>query len=182
MIPASAACVSYSDALAKTFGTQTRLIMQQPWYQRTFPECQGAGRPVDRRAPARHRLRRRHAMDPPQRSPARPSMSILKSGQNVCQGRDDPGRRYCAAGNIYVSDIDKSSILKVTPSGSISTLIQDERLDWPDAMWIDQQGFLWVPASQMDRTPPFNRPCRRCASSNYLQAANWREPSPIDHP
>ena len=33
-------CVSYSEALAKTFATQTRLIMQQPWYQRTFPDCQ----------------------------------------------------------------------------------------------------------------------------------------------
>ena len=32
-------CVSYSDALAKTFGTQTRLIMQQPWYERAFPDC-----------------------------------------------------------------------------------------------------------------------------------------------
>ncbi len=33
-------CVSYSEDLAKTFAVQTRLIMQQPWYQRTFPECQ----------------------------------------------------------------------------------------------------------------------------------------------
>ena len=93
------------------------------------------------------------------------------------------GTAIDAAGNIYVSDTDQSSILKVTPSGSISTLLQDERLDWPDAMWIDQQGFLWVPASQMDRTPPFNAGRAVVAPPvNIFKLQIGAKPSPIDHP
>ena len=39
------------------------------------------------------------------------------------------GTAIDAEGNIYVSDTDRSAILKVTPSGSVSTLVQDDRLD-----------------------------------------------------
>ena len=59
-------------------------------------------------------------------------------------------------GNVYVSDADHSSVLKVTPSGKVSTLVHDPRLIWVDAMWITSDGRLWMPAAQMDRTPDFN--------------------------
>jgi hypothetical protein len=59
------------------------------------------------------------------------------------------------AGNIYVSDIDRQLVLKITPEGSVSTLIQDTRLLWVDAMWIDDGGFLWMPAAQVNRLAPF---------------------------
>lgn len=47
------------------------------------------------------------------------------------------GTAIDAAGNIYVSDIDRQLILKIAPDRSISTLIHDPRLLWVDAMWID---------------------------------------------
>lgn len=59
-------------------------------------------------------------------------------------------------GNIYVSDTDRSAVLKVTPAGTVSTLVKDPRLAWVDAMWITPDGRLWMPAAQMDRTPDFN--------------------------
>ena len=61
-----------------------------------------------------------------------------------------------AAGNLYVSQVERSAIIKITPQGEVSTLAQDPRLDWVDAMWIDDQGRVWAPAAQLDRTKGMN--------------------------
>ena len=34
--------------------------------------------------------------------------------------------------------------------------LADARLVWVDALWIDEQGGLWIPAAQMNRTPAMN--------------------------
>jgi sugar lactone lactonase YvrE len=60
-----------------------------------------------------------------------------------------------AEGNIYLSDTDKRRILRISPSGESSVLIEDPRLIWSDAMWIDAEGWLWIPATQQNRTPGF---------------------------
>ncbi len=66
------------------------------------------------------------------------------------------GTAIDAQGNIYASDTNKLAILKITPKGQVSTLVQDPRLVWVDAMWIDSQGYLWLPAAQMNLLPQFN--------------------------
>ena len=38
----------------------------------------------------------------------------------------------------------------------MTTLAQNPRLVWVDALWITPDGRLWMPAAQMDRTPSFN--------------------------
>ncbi|GJE77395.1 SMP-30/gluconolactonase/LRE family protein [Methylorubrum suomiense] len=59
-------------------------------------------------------------------------------------------------GNIYASDTDNLRILKFAPDGTQSTLVQDPRLVWVDAMWIDEEGGLWIPAAQMNRSKAMN--------------------------
>jgi hypothetical protein len=66
------------------------------------------------------------------------------------------GTAIDADGNIYASDTDGLRVLKIAPDGSVSTLVQDPRLVWVDAMWIDETGGLWIPAAQMNRTPAMN--------------------------
>ncbi|GJD35008.1 SMP-30/gluconolactonase/LRE family protein [Methylobacterium aerolatum] len=66
------------------------------------------------------------------------------------------GTAIDAAGNIYASDTDGLRVLKIAPDGTMSTLVQDPRLVWVDAMWIDESGGLWIPAAQMNRTPAMN--------------------------
>ncbi|GJE39094.1 SMP-30/gluconolactonase/LRE family protein [Methylobacterium persicinum] len=66
------------------------------------------------------------------------------------------GTAIDADGNIYASDTDALRILKIAPDGSTRTLVQDPRLIWVDAMWIDDDGGLWIPAAQMNRTPAMN--------------------------
>lgn len=59
-------------------------------------------------------------------------------------------------GNLYITDCDRSAVLKVTPDGKTTVLIRDPRLVWPDALWITADGRLWIPAAQMNLTPSLN--------------------------
>ncbi|WP_297382456.1 L-dopachrome tautomerase-related protein [Spirosoma sp.] len=67
------------------------------------------------------------------------------------------GTTIDADGNIYLSDINQLRILKITPAGKTSTLVADSRLVWVGSMWIDQAGFLWLPAGQLNRTATFQQ-------------------------
>ena len=87
-----------------------------------------------------------------------PSIASAELARHVERWVDTPttgGTAIDANGIIYLSDVNKRSILKITPAGEVTTLIQDSRLDWADAMWIDQQGYLWIPAAQLDQIAPF---------------------------
>ena len=66
------------------------------------------------------------------------------------------GTAIDADGNIYASDTDNLRILKIAPDGTTRTLVQDSRLVWIDAMWIDDEGGLWIPAAQVNRTKGLN--------------------------
>jgi sugar lactone lactonase YvrE len=89
-----------------------------------------------------------------------PSLDNETLSGHVAPFADTPstgGTAIDAAGTIYVSDTDRSRILKVSPTGEISTLIADPRLAWVDAMWIDDHDRLWMPAAQLNRTPGLNQ-------------------------
>lgn len=66
------------------------------------------------------------------------------------------GTAIAADGTIYLSDVDKKRILTISPEGKISTLIEDPRLIWVDAMWIDDAGYLLMPAAQLNRSAGLN--------------------------
>jgi Major royal jelly protein len=89
-----------------------------------------------------------------------PSLDAAVLSGHVAGFADTPstgGTAIDAAGTLYVSDTNRSRILKVSPAGEISTLIADPSLAWVDAMWIDDDGRLWMPAAQLNRTPGLNR-------------------------
>jgi sugar lactone lactonase YvrE len=67
------------------------------------------------------------------------------------------GTTIDAAGNLYVADANEKRILKVTPDAKSSVLVQDPRLIWADALWIDHSGNLWIPVPQMNRTAGFQK-------------------------
>lgn len=56
-------------------------------------------------------------------------------------------------GNIYLSDTEARRIAVLTPDKTIVTLVQDDRLVSPDAIWIDADRRLMVPAPQTERLP-----------------------------
>lgn len=59
------------------------------------------------------------------------------------------GSAIDAAGNIYLSNVEKRSVDLLQPDGILKTLIQDERLITPDALVIID-GWIYVPAPQIE--------------------------------
>lgn len=60
------------------------------------------------------------------------------------------------AGNVYLTDSPGKSIRYFTPGGQLKTLVQDDRLLWPDSFGIGTDGYLYVTAAQIQRTKRFN--------------------------
>jgi sugar lactone lactonase YvrE len=65
------------------------------------------------------------------------------------------GTAIAADGSLFVSDTDTQRIVRITPDGTASILVQDPRLLWVDAMWIDSHNRLWLPAAQLNRLAVF---------------------------
>ena len=88
--------------------------------------------------------------------PSLPNEALASHVESFADTPSTGGTAIDADGAIYVSDVDRSRILKVSPTGEISTLIDDPRLAWVDAMWIDDSGKLWMPAAQLNRVSGLN--------------------------
>jgi sugar lactone lactonase YvrE len=67
------------------------------------------------------------------------------------------GMTFDAAGNLYLGDLQKSAIVKITPDLKMSTLIQDDRLIWPDSYSVSKDGYLYVSCSQIQKQPDYNQ-------------------------
>ena len=93
------------------------------------------------------------------------------------------GTAIDADGNIYSSDVDSQRIIKISPNGTMTTLVQDPRLLWVDAMWIDSmQQRLWMSAAQLNRGVPFNNGTSKIVKPLYVFSLDIGVgPSAIDH-
>jgi len=60
-------------------------------------------------------------------------------------------------GNVYLGLVESRSIGVVAPDGRRATLLQDERLIGPDALFIDANRRLLIPATQGELMANFNR-------------------------
>lgn len=93
------------------------------------------------------------------------------------------GTAIDGAGNIYMSQVNTRSVMKIAPDMTVTRLVWDPRLAWVDAMWIDSQGFLYMPAAQLDKTSAnfAGGPAQiRYPMKIWKMQINQR-PSPIDH-
>jgi sugar lactone lactonase YvrE len=68
------------------------------------------------------------------------------------------GMIFDKAGNLYVGDLEKSSIVKITPDLKMQTLVTDKaKLIWPDSYSISEDGYLYISASQIQLMPWFHK-------------------------
>jgi len=79
------------------------------------------------------------------------SVRVEKWGSTPSTG----GTVIDAAGNIYYSDVNHLQIVKIDTKGVSTVLLRDPRLLWCDAMWIDKNGYLWMPCGQLNRLGAF---------------------------
>lgn len=67
------------------------------------------------------------------------------------------GMEFDKKGNLYLGDPQHSSIIKITPDLKATTLVQDDRLIWPDSYSLSKDGaYLYVSCSQIQKTPEHN--------------------------
>ena len=78
--------------------------------------------------------------------------AIRKSGPKpVSDGAATDG-----AGNHYFTDLAHDAITVLRPDGRLETLVEDERLSWPDALSFGEPGWLYIAVNQLHRAPPLN--------------------------
>jgi sugar lactone lactonase YvrE len=67
------------------------------------------------------------------------------------------GMIFDKKGNLYFGDLEKSSIVKITPDLKMETIVQDkEKLIWPDSYSISDNGYLYISNSQIQLMPWFH--------------------------
>lgn len=89
-----------------------------------------------------------------------PSLTEGELASHVVKWFETPstgGTCIDAEGNLYVSDVNHSSIIKISPDGKREQVIKDARLLWGDALWIDHEGYLWIPVGQLNRLGAFQK-------------------------
>jgi sugar lactone lactonase YvrE len=60
------------------------------------------------------------------------------------------------AGNHYFTDLANNAIAVLRPDGRLETLVQDDRLLWPDALSFGESGWLYIAVNQLHRAPRLN--------------------------
>jgi sugar lactone lactonase YvrE len=58
--------------------------------------------------------------------------------------------------NIYLSDLQRDGVSRLTPDRKLETLVTDRRLQWPDTFSEGPDGSIYVTASHINESPMFN--------------------------
>lgn len=66
------------------------------------------------------------------------------------------GMEIDAEGNIYMSDLNNNAVNVLNVDGTMEQLAQSEQLIFPDGPSISPDGFLYVPAAQINRLPVYH--------------------------
>lgn len=92
------------------------------------------------------------------------------------------GTAIDADGNIYDSDTNSQRIIKIAPNGTMTTLVQDPRLLWIDAMWVSTDKKLWMPSAQLNRGVQFHNGTSYITHPLYIYSIDIGVgPPAIDH-
>ncbi len=89
-----------------------------------------------------------------------PSVSDAELERHIVKAFDKGtinGTCIDSLGNLYLGLVESRSIGIVAPDGRTATLIQDDRLIGPDALFIDANRRLLIPATQGELMANFNR-------------------------
>jgi sugar lactone lactonase YvrE len=66
------------------------------------------------------------------------------------------GMIFDRKGNLYLGDLQTSSIVQISTDLQVNTILQDDRLIWPDSYSINDDGYLYISCSQIQKQPEHN--------------------------
>jgi sugar lactone lactonase YvrE len=67
------------------------------------------------------------------------------------------GMIFDQEGNLYLGDLERQAIVKLSPGKNLEMVVQDPRLIWPDSYAISQDGYLYITTSEIQYMPRFNQ-------------------------
>lgn len=82
---------------------------------------------------------------------------LNKSVEDLGKFITTDGMIFDKKGNLYLGDLEKNSIVKITPDLKMHTVVKDnEKLIWPDSYSISDDGYLYISNSQIQLMPWFH--------------------------
>ncbi|QYK15777.1 hypothetical protein K0U91_11990 [Chryseobacterium chendengshani] len=86
-----------------------------------------------------------------------PETVLEKNVEDLGKFITTDGMIFDKKGNLYFGDLEKSSIVKITPDLKMQTIVQDkDKLIWPDSYSISDDGYLYISNSQIQLMPWFH--------------------------
>jgi sugar lactone lactonase YvrE len=59
--------------------------------------------------------------------------------------------------NIYLSDLQRNGVSRLTPDRKVEALVSDPRLQWPDTFSEGPDGSIYISASHINESPTYNK-------------------------
>ena len=82
---------------------------------------------------------------------------LNKSVEDLGKFITTDGMIFDKKGNLYLGDLEKNSIVKITPDLKMQTIVKDdEKLIWPDSYSISDDGYVYISNSQIQLMPWFH--------------------------
>ncbi|WP_415326822.1 L-dopachrome tautomerase-related protein [Chryseobacterium sp. MMS23-Vi53] len=83
---------------------------------------------------------------------------LNKSVEDLGKFITTDGMIFDKKGNLYLGDLEKNSIVKITPDLKMQMIVKDdEKLIWPDSYSISDDGYLYISNSQIQLMPWFHK-------------------------
>lgn len=78
-----------------------------------------------------------------------PAQTLAENVERFARKSMSDGISTDNAGNVYLTDLEHNAINIITPEGKLRTLIQDEKLRWPDGLSFGPDGWLYITNSAL---------------------------------
>lgn len=92
-------------------------------------------------------------LDDPDRSTEDVADGVVHLGD---KGFASDGLAADAQHRVYLTDIENNAIRRLNPDGNYEVVVQDERMLWPDSMWLATDGHLYFIVNQLHRQAIFH--------------------------
>ena len=81
---------------------------------------------------------------------------VASGVEKVAETFPTDGLWFDERGNLYLSDVTHNAVSVLTPDGKLRQAITDARLQWPDTFTGGPDGAIYISASHINDSPPYN--------------------------
>lgn len=91
------------------------------------------------------------------RNPKAKPRDVEAGVEKVAQTFPTDGLWMDPGANLYLTDVTNIAVSRLGPDGNMQRIAVDDRLQWPDTFTQGPDGALYVSASHINHSPPYNQ-------------------------